>query len=163
MVALSRIAFTGAAPQRGFHFFRARQYRQRRLVPCVGAGLRFLADGGRPLLDLAGQVQQFRRALVQHTGQRGIVLHISGHDESHDLGGRQHRERFSGVVRHDDSGQAVFGEQAGSGKRIGVGGHYREVFGEFRGTHISDNTFRRGPARSGLLATLCSSDLVVAA
>jgi len=58
--------------------------------------------------------------LVEHTGQRGIVLHVAGHDESHDLGGRQHREGLTGSVGDDYSGQPVLGEQARGGQRIGV-------------------------------------------
>ena len=67
-----------------------------------------------------------------------------GHDESDHLRGRQHRERFTGVVGHDDPGQAVLGEQAGGIEGVGVDGDDREVLGEFRGTHASENTSAGG-------------------
>jgi hypothetical protein len=34
----------------------------------------------------------------------------------------------------------VLGEQAGGIEGVGVDGDNREVFGEFRGTHVSENT-----------------------
>jgi hypothetical protein len=100
---------------------------------------------------------------IEHTGQRGIVLHVSGHDESDDLGSRQHREGFSGPVGDDYSGQSVLGQQAGSIEGIGVDGHDREVLGKFRGARIGDNTSGCAPARPGLVGHSIGRDLAVAA
>ena len=75
--------------------------------------------------------------LIEHTGQRGIVLDVLRHDESHHLGGGQHRVRFARRVGYHDSRQPMLGQHARSGERTRVDGYHRKVLGHLLGVHVS--------------------------
>ena len=75
--------------------------------------------------------------LVDHTGQRRIVLDVGRHDEPHHLRCGQHGVRLPGRVGDDDPRQTVLGEHACRIQCVGVDGYHREFLGHVLGMHIS--------------------------